>query len=87
MYQITYADGDISRWHDKAQADAEYIWCLRSLREQAVPHPFFSSPKDNKAKTERFSQAISNLKYEVVLISREEWDDVYGPNGSAIWMA
>ncbi len=86
MYEVTQG-GAGSQFREKEQADAEYMSRLRSLREQAMPHPFFSSPKDNQAKAERFSEAVSNLKYEVVLITREEWDDIYGPNGTAVWMA
>lgn len=86
MYQVTQ-NGEGSQFREKEEADAEYISVLRSLREQAMPHPFFSSPKDNKAKAKRFSEAASKLKYETVLITREEWDDIYGPNGTAVWMA
>lgn len=75
------------QFREKEQADAEYMSCLRSLREQAVPHLFFSSPKDNRTKAERFSKAIGELKYEIVLLTSEEWDDIYGPDGTAAWMA
>jgi hypothetical protein len=86
VYEVTQG-GVGGQFREKEEADAEYMSCLRSLREQAVPHPFFSSPKDNQAKAERFSEAVGKLKYETTLITQEEWDDVYSPNGTAVWEA